>query len=123
MNQFTVLVADTLQVVSTSKCYPDTIICSVISLQDISQARTNWTLVIISAMTAVVLLTLIGTNYCLQKRKLHDEAQKRVDQHQWEVENDERGRWYKYQDILFELKKVIKENDRFFRNNNSSRLL
>ena len=70
MNQFIVLIADTLHVAGENVCFSDTIICKVISPQEVAFASINWTIVIIAALVAVVLLAWIISNVLLHKEKM-----------------------------------------------------
>lgn len=103
MNQFIVLIADTLHVAGENVCFSDTIIFKVISPHNASFESINWTMVIITALIAVVLLAWIILYYRFQKEKLSEETKRSEDQHKWDVKNEEGTLCYKYCDKLLQL--------------------
>lgn len=70
MNQFIVLIADTLHVAGENVCFSDTIIFKVISPHNASFESINWTMVIITALIAVVLLAWIISSAILRHKKM-----------------------------------------------------
>ena len=76
METLTIIVADTLRVIGTNTCFPDTIICKVISSQENTCSNNNWTWVFITAIIAVVLLAWIISKAILRykKMKLEDKS-------------------------------------------------
>ena len=105
MNQIIVLVADTLQVVRANKYYPDTTICRVISPQDTSLASINWTMVIITALIAAVLIVWIISKALLRYEKMNFCEKS----HYVDLLTEENAKINANKDSVDMLKKLLKE--------------
>ena len=95
METLTIIVADTLRVIGTNTCFPDTIICKVISSQENTCSNNNWTWVIIVEIIALTIIISLLIHKALKNDSLKAEQYKLGMQHMWDVEDEERRREYK----------------------------
>lgn len=110
MEILTIIAADTLRVIGTNTCFPDTMICKVISSQENTCSNINWTWVIIVGIIALTIIISLLIYKALKNDSIKAELDKLEKQHKWEVEAEDKRRYYKYQDQLLQLKeeKAIK---------------
>ena len=110
MEILTITVADTLRVIGTNTCFPDTMICKVISSQENTCSNINWTWVIIVGIIALTIIISLLIYKALKNDSIKAEREKLEKQHQWEIKAEDKRRYYKYQDQLVQLKeeKAIK---------------
>ena len=95
METLTIIVADTLRVMGTNTCFPDTMICKVISSQENTCSNINWTWVIIVGIIALTIIISLLIHKALKNDSIKAEREKLEKQHQWDVEDEKRRRDYK----------------------------
>lgn len=104
METLTIIVADTLRVAILLTNCPDSLVCKVVGQQPIGVINVNLTWVAIALIVAIVLLVWMILNTYLKCKKMRVEKKAQQKQHKWEVEAEDKRRYYKYQDQLLELK-------------------
>lgn len=108
MNQFIIIAIDSLRAVGTNACYPDTIVCKMISSHETSSASINYTLVIIIALITVVFLAWIISDALLRCKKINSENKS----HYVDLLLAEYAKKNTKEDAITLLKKILKKYSR-----------